>query len=366
VGVALLAAVLRFSGVFGPEGQLLTITKPTGGTISGRGIRCGTNGSDCAATATTDEPVQLEVQPDKGFLFAGWTDDCAPTGRTVMIKPRRCGARFESVAAAPVQASYELTVTRPKDGTLVSADILCGTLGSNCSSTKPSGELVKLEAQPDAGFTLQRFTGGCAPNGEMLMTGPRTCGVVFVQSSAVAQPPRPPVVPVHRPEFKPVAPPPPVDIPVAGGQTTPLVPAGLTPTAPLGPGVAPAPPPIPADVTAKNNIKKVLKDFCDAYHDFDVKAMRAVFPQFALSAGELFKQFKSVECTTTGEPEYVKLDAEAGTATVKVAMKMAYEPKAGAAQPPKDFLNPATLSRPEPRGSWHIDTMTFKVKEKDK
>jgi len=47
-------------------------------------------------------------------------------------------------------------------------------------------------------------------------------------------------------------------------------------------------------------------------------------------------------------------------------MKMAYAPKAGAAQPAKDFLNLATLSRPEPRGSWHIDTMPFKVKEKDK
>src|SRR5438128_2084282 len=50
-GVVVVAAGVAAASVYfllSPPGPALTIRKPTGGTISGRGINCGTLGSDCS------------------------------------------------------------------------------------------------------------------------------------------------------------------------------------------------------------------------------------------------------------------------------------------------------------------------------
>src|SRR5262249_50444161 len=87
---------------FFPAGQVLTITKPTGGTIVGAGIECGTGGSKCSTHVATGEPVELEARPDKGFVYSGFTGDCGPTGgRVAMTQARTCGATFGPVTAAP-------------------------------------------------------------------------------------------------------------------------------------------------------------------------------------------------------------------------------------------------------------------------
>jgi len=252
----------------------------------------------------------------------------------------------------------------------VSADIVCGTLGNKCSATRPAGESVKLEAQADSGFVFQRFTGGCAPSGEMVMTGPRTCGATFGQNlTAVNQPPSPkPLSPPRRPEPKPEANPTPVDIPPppptpsgvggAGGTATP----GTTTPGPIGPGTYPTPPPISPEDFAKNEIRKLLKLYCAAYQSLDLDAMRRVFPQLPNAISEQFRQFNSVECTVVGEPEFVDLEAEAGIAKIEVGIKMVYDRKVGGLRPPDNLMTTAKLSRPQPRGSWRIDNMMFRVK----
>ncbi len=55
--VVVTAAVWMF--VSGPAGELLTIAKPVGGTISGPGINCGTRGSDCTTRRPAGEIVEL-------------------------------------------------------------------------------------------------------------------------------------------------------------------------------------------------------------------------------------------------------------------------------------------------------------------
>src|SRR6185369_10567505 len=100
-GAALLLVALILMSVVGyfmlrPAGQLLTVTKPVGGTLSATGIRCGTHGNDCSTSRPKGEPIELLPEADAGFVFAGYTGDCAPGGRTLMNGPRTCGARFDS------------------------------------------------------------------------------------------------------------------------------------------------------------------------------------------------------------------------------------------------------------------------------
>ena len=121
----------------GVSGQLLTITKPTGGTITSRGINCGTTGSDCSTTLPSGEPVELQTHADTGFMFTGYTGDCLSTGRTLMTSPRTCGGTFAPLPDVPAQVARLLTVTRPKGGTILSAGIQCGTLGSGLFRDPP-------------------------------------------------------------------------------------------------------------------------------------------------------------------------------------------------------------------------------------
>ena len=124
----------------GLAGHELTITKPTGGSILGRGVSCGTIGSDCTVTRPDGEAVELQAQPDEGFVFAGYTGDCAAGGRTIMSEARTCGARFDPIPEAPPAAQLALTITPPKGGTIVAM-----------------GELRAVRSTPSA---LRRFSRG--------------------------------------------------------------------------------------------------------------------------------------------------------------------------------------------------------------
>jgi len=88
--VALIVTALVRIGM-GPSGQLLTITKPVGGTISTTGIICGTRGSDCSTSRPKGDAIELTPEADSGFAFSGYTGDCAPGGRTTMVAARTCG-----------------------------------------------------------------------------------------------------------------------------------------------------------------------------------------------------------------------------------------------------------------------------------
>ena len=78
-------------------GPMLKVMKPEGGTISGRGISCGTGGKQCSAEFTKGEGIDLRAEPDEGFVFAGFTGDCKPDGRILMTEARTCGAEFTKV-----------------------------------------------------------------------------------------------------------------------------------------------------------------------------------------------------------------------------------------------------------------------------
>jgi len=210
-----------------PAGQVLTITKPVGGTIKGPGIECGTGGTRCSAAVTTGEVIELDTQPDKDYVFSGYTGDCAPVGRTSMTEPRTCGATFDRVAAPVAAATFRLTITKPEGGTVVgNGGIYCGTNGSMCTADIPSGVPVSLKAEADDGYSFQQFTLDCPSTGEMTMTAAKTCGASFMKSLSPlnSAPPRPPAAnnqPRPRPPAATTAAPPSLTVPPGPSPTKP-------------------------------------------------------------------------------------------------------------------------------------------------
>jgi hypothetical protein len=262
-----------------PSGQLLTITKPVGGTISTAGINCGTRGADCSAKRPNGDAIELRPEADAGFTFVGYTVDCAPGGRTIMTAPRMCGATFAPVADSRVASegtTQVLTIAPvPTGGTLEGVDIICGTKGSVCSANHPDGVPVDLHPTADEGFTFMGFTGDCVPLGHTQMSGPRTCGATFSRTDVVsAQPPPRRTVepgPGRRP---PVGGP----SPTPEGQVTQRPPGGSPPLPPQPPGpgrppvVEPVPDkpvelPISPEAFAKGKIQELIKEYCEAFGD---------------------------------------------------------------------------------------------------
>jgi hypothetical protein len=352
-----------------PAGQPLTLTRPVGGTIAGPGLNCGTHGTDCSTTRPTGEAVALEAQADDRYVFSGWFGDCAPTGRMSMSEPRKCGATFDPVTAPPQAVTFRLTITKPTGGTVVGAgDILCGTLGSNCSADVPSGAPVTLHFEADSGYTFSQFTGDCAANGEMAMTTAKTCSATFtptstpvanVLPSGPAGPPRP----RRQKEATEVTPPPPTPPPAAS--LSPPVGAPGAESTPTNPD-KPAAPPITAEQHAKNEIEQLVKNYCAEYDTLKPDRIQKLFP--LVNQGVLrdqFRQYKSLTCTLTAPLEYERLDARpAGGAQVKFGMKQVIQMRSGGAPKTVETIVTMVVSRTDLQSAWLIDRVRHDPKPK--
>jgi hypothetical protein len=380
VGAALVIYLL--SGWIWPPGELLTINKPAGGTIRSAGITCGTGGSDCSTTLPTGEPVELEPVPDDGFAFSGFTGDCAPTGRTAMSGPRTCGANFESIAAGAKAVVWTLTIVPPKGGSILAAGgIQCGSLGSECSADLPDGVPVTLHRVPDDGYTFVSFTDECAPSGQTMMTGPRTCSATFTPVVASVQPsspapvnPRParsaPSVVVDPPSSPRPADPPPVPSGSTSGPASPTTLPPSPPPATTQATITPADPnakaPITAEEHARTEIPGVFKEYCAGLEALDPVRIQKVFPTANVrDLREQFRQYKTLKCAITGAPEFIQLDAIVGTARVDVGMKQTIEMRSGGAPRVSETIATTALTRPEARSFWRISSVTHKPKPKE-
>jgi len=387
------AALLLISWL-APSGQMLTVTKPSGGTLSGPGIRCGTLGGDCSVRRPSGDTVELTAQADAGFAFRGYTGDCAPGGLMVMNAAKTCGATFEAVPTdtpdkvGPTQTLTILPI--PTGGTLEGLDILCGTKGSVCSANHPNGVPVELHPTADPGYTFMGFTGDCVPLGHTQMSGPRTCGATFspTDSLKTGTPVRP-SPPVTRGSTQtpstPNPPQTPTGPPVGRGPgpgtgtgrpaDTPSTTPSLPPVPPPQQGQAPQTPPgeVKAPISdedyAKNAVKDALKEYCAGYEALDPDAVLRVYPKADPSSlrNQLNKRmYKSVQCTFA-EPKFDALDAAAGTAKVKVDRKLVFERTSLGDKPEVgEYIATITFSRASQRGKWLIETATYVTKPKEK
>src|SRR5262245_1441492 len=156
---ALYGDVLYLMSLLEPSGQVLTVAKPTGGTLTGPGIQCGTQGSDCVVRRPTGDSFELVAYAVSGFVLTAFTGDCAPHGVVALTSAKTCGAIFENLNIVGMSVMAEtLTVSPvPQGGTLEGVRILCGTKGSVCSTRHAHGQTVELHPTTDPGFTFMGF-----------------------------------------------------------------------------------------------------------------------------------------------------------------------------------------------------------------
>jgi serine/threonine protein kinase len=368
VVVAVIAAILvpPWLNPSPAEGELLTIIKPVNGTIVGEDINCGTLGSTCRMTVATDTVVALELRPDDGFASAGYTGDCAQTGRVRMSNPRQCGATFVALPRTSGDAPrHTLTIFATEGGVVRGADQDCRATRQGCSQQFLSGQQVDLEVQADAGYTFDKFTGACDADGRVRMDGPQTCGASFVRNAGMGLPsanspgPMKPNAPPTRGEnatradgkLPPKTPnaqgPGGSEKPGSGAVGAPGLPAGSDGAArtTAGDGQSTAPPPPPgadtkgpegmpppppaaksAEEQAKTDIQNVIERYRKAYEALDFEGIRQVFPTFNPGYIEQFKAYKKMTYALAA-PEFVKLDMQEHTAVVKLGVTQTVQMK---------------------------------------
>jgi serine/threonine protein kinase len=374
------AVVLALAGVlavsFWPSGPLLTVTRPTGGTVWASGITCGTDSSDCTANIAEGETVQLRQEPDAGYVFTGFGGDCTKAGRVHMTRPVTCTATFAHVSAPTPAPTSSLTIPKPDNGIIVGPNgIRCGLTDTACTAQYPEGTQITLRALPDANYSFRGFTGDCNAKGELVMKGSRTCAALFMpelnrggkpSAAAVAAPP-----PMPTPRASaggrasaaggsstggrsPVLDPAPPPLP-AGGPGGPLTEDPLRPASPREIPEAPRPappPPISPETLAKKDIQQVLEEFRKAFEQRDLKGVQRNYPS-APAAGlkRAFDSYNSLKYAFEAPPEFVDVDPSRGVATVKVKTLLTPEAKAGSQKP---FRREETFDLENRSGVWII------------
>ena len=199
----------------------LTVARPTGGTVTGAGINCGTTTQSCTITMPGPTTIGLQATAAAGYTFSGWTGDCSGSSLSYQLQlngTKSCGASFAAIpappppaastgvtggtaagspatgdsSALPIGAPYTLTIQRPSGGAVKAAGIYCGTTGTSCTATMPGPMTVTLQAAADSGYVFLAWTGHCSGSNasfQLALEGPRTCGASFIRAaSAVIQP----------------------------------------------------------------------------------------------------------------------------------------------------------------------------------
>ncbi|MGH9139774.1 MAG: hypothetical protein ACRD2I_01385 [Vicinamibacterales bacterium] len=375
VGIALLVAVVA-AGVYfvlgaGSGGQMLTITKPIGGTLSAAGIRCGSRGSDCSTSRPSGDLIEITPEADAGYTFSGYVGDCAPAGRTIMTMARTCGGTFvKEVVQTQPGATQTLTIAPvPTGGTLEGVDILCGTKGSICSANHPDGVAVELHPTADPDYTFMGFKGDCVPLGHTQMTGPRTCSATFSLTKDLAQaapPVRPSPTPGPRGRSGGGAPSPSPTVVAVAPVTppvTPVRPPGRGPV--VDPTLATAKPVVPPQSDedfAKGKIQEMLKAYCAAEEALDPDAVQKVYPGVNVNALRVqlnSSKYRSVQCKF-GDVVFQSLDAAAGKAKVQAPLKRIYEHTILTEKPQvSELLATLTLVRLGQRTQWQIEDAKY-------
>jgi hypothetical protein len=234
-----------------------------------------------------------------------------------------------------------------------------------------------MRFQADNNFAFQAFTGDCAPNGDLTMNAAKTCGAIFMPTPGAAvinnsgpaggrpgagarpgagtrTPPKPDV---GAPTAAPPPPPPPAQPQGTGAATTSV--QGPPPEGPVKREIS-------AEEHAQAEINDLVTRFCSAHEGLKVEGIQKMFPLAPVETYRYqFRQYKTLKCSITSKPEFVRLDARsAGAAQVKFGMKQVIQMRIGGQPEVKETIVTMTLSRTEFRTPWLIDRIAAEEKPK--
>jgi hypothetical protein len=149
------------TATFQPAFYTLTLasTGGGGGAMAGDGMTCDVaSGVRCTFQVANGGSAEVTVTADEASLFKSWTGCSSVSGATCTVS--MSGARTITANVQP--STYLLTATAggTGKGTVTGPDIACAS-GSTagCSAPVPNGELVTLEATPDAESIVKYWTG---------------------------------------------------------------------------------------------------------------------------------------------------------------------------------------------------------------
>ena len=140
----------------------LTITKPTGGTLTSDagGINCGSKGMVCKTEFSKGAEVTLTAKADRGYVLRAWQGACDKTKaeeacKLTMDANKSAGRAF---LARPL-----LAIDRSIGGSITNADktIDCGSKTNACEASFDKGAEVTLTATVDTGYVLGDWEGAC-------------------------------------------------------------------------------------------------------------------------------------------------------------------------------------------------------------
>ena len=180
-GASFLSVTTRNLSVTATHGQV---------TSSPGGVACG---ATCSANFLDNTSIGLAAAPDPGYVFAGWTGDCAGQGATCALT--MSGDRAASAIFNPLTTTLAVSTSGTGTGTVTSVPggIACP---SACSAPFASGTIVALTATPNAATsTFAGWSGGCSGSGPCLVTMPVAQTITASFALKGAPPPPPCVVP---------------------------------------------------------------------------------------------------------------------------------------------------------------------------
>ena len=133
-------------------------------------IDCGGAGTDCDEAFATPTAVTLQAVPDPGYLFAGWTSDCAG-GATTLIqvtRAKRCTAVFGPASPASGPMATDVLIFSAEPGEHISGGQSAAWTGRTSRFTASgdgwSGVVLRVDGYGATGMSW--FLRFAAPTGE--------------------------------------------------------------------------------------------------------------------------------------------------------------------------------------------------------
>ncbi|WP_132123659.1 InlB B-repeat-containing protein [Actinocrispum wychmicini] len=157
----------------------LTVTAPSGGSVTGGGIDCPTHA--CFVDLEKDVQITLTATPDGSHVPGSWGGACHSSDTTCDV---RMGTQPVTVSysfnAKPELVRLTMAVSSYGHGSVAAGGVACPP---TCGVDVPKGPPVTLTPHPDPGYVVDWWSGDCKNAGatcSLTMDGPHSATVSFI------------------------------------------------------------------------------------------------------------------------------------------------------------------------------------------